>query len=80
MTGAPLPGQAKAKECLPLDYFKAIVREFHPDATDDQVLKILWEYTGYPSFWRSGNPGLECRQQLKAWAEEIQALLRPVQA
>ena len=35
-----------------------IVREYFPDATDQFVDYVLWERTGWPSFWQ-GNP-VEC--------------------
>ncbi len=31
-----------------------IVREFFPDATDDDAGYILWNHTGYPCFWGQG--------------------------
>jgi len=44
--------------------FIAIVREFFPDATEDEAMSILWEYTGFPGFW-AGDPAECVRAQLK---------------
>lgn len=44
--------------------FIATVKEFFPEATDDEAMGILWNYTGYPSFWR-GNPDTCLREQLQ---------------
>jgi len=45
-----------------------IVREYFPDATDDECEFILWEKTGYPCFWNipeDGSTPEECfRHQL----------------
>lgn len=35
-------------------------------ATNDQLDYLLWEYTGFPGFWRSDNPVNECGAQLAA--------------
>lgn len=42
----------------------AIVREYFPDADDGQVGFILWNCTGWPSFW-IGDPVTHLRQQLQ---------------
>jgi hypothetical protein len=31
-----------------------VVREFFPDASDDDCGYLLWNHTGYPSFWGQG--------------------------
>ena len=53
--------------------FKEAVRDYFPDAPDEDVEFILWERTGYPSFWcipRDGNTIEEClRKQLKHLTE-----------
>lgn len=45
-----------------------IAKEQFPDATDDELNFIIWEFTGYPSFWQIGVDGAtpeECfRNQL----------------
>lgn len=41
-----------------------VVKEYFPEATDDEALDILWNYTGYPSFWR-GAPMASLREQLQ---------------
>lgn len=46
-----------------------IVREFFPDATVEEADGILWEYTGFPSFWTTGDPVAEMRAQLARLAE-----------
>lgn len=32
-----------------------LVREYFPDADDDDVENILWNYTGFPGFWSDEN-------------------------
>lgn len=44
--------------------FLGTVKEFFPDASDDEAMSILWNYTGYPSFW-SGEPETCLREQLQ---------------
>jgi hypothetical protein len=41
-----------------------IIREYFPQAEDDEVDFILWNYTGYPGFW-NGNPEQCLRQQVQ---------------
>lgn len=45
----------------------AIVREYVPDATDDQASHILWNFTGYPCFF-DGDPETVLRRQLAEFA------------
>ena len=53
--------------------YKEVVLEYFPDASDEDVEFILWERTGYPSFWRIPRDGaspIEClRKQLKHLTE-----------
>ena len=55
--------------------FKEVVREYFPDASDEDVEFILWERTGYPSFWRipkDGASSIEClRKQLSDYKREV---------
>lgn len=44
--------------------FISVVREFFPNATDEEAMGILWGYTGYPSFY-TGEPLDSCREQLQ---------------
>ena len=40
-----------------------IVLQYFPDATEDDVDRIIWNETGYPAFWRIGLDGsspMEC--------------------
>ena len=50
------------------------VKEYFPDASDDFIDYVVWEKTGFPSFWnipREGNTPEECfRTQLKNFADE----------
>ena len=51
-----------------------IIREYFPDATDEFCEFVLWEKTGYPSFWnipKDGNTPEECfRKQLSDFKDE----------
>lgn len=46
-----------------------LVKSYFPDITDDQADFILWEYTGFPSFWHLTKeyptPISRCRKQLR---------------
>jgi hypothetical protein len=44
--------------------FIATVKEFFPEVSDDEAMGILWNYTGYPSFWH-GDPKGTLREQLQ---------------
>lgn len=57
--------------------FAGIVREVYPGANDKLVNYILWEHTGYPSFWATRSPEEECRQQVKDSAAEIAERMPP---
>lgn len=52
-----------------------IVKEYFPEATDEEANHILWNETGFPCFWRLGEDGATpiecCRKQLKEFKEEI---------
>lgn len=41
-----------------------IAKEYFPQATDEQIDFILWEYTGFPAFW-NGDPETCLRKQLQ---------------
>lgn len=52
-----------------------LVREVFPDATDDEADYILWEHTGFPSFWNIPEEGETpeecCKFQLELLKERI---------
>ena len=49
-----------------------IAREYLPRLADEELDHVIWEYTGFPSFWnipKDGNTPEECfRKQLLAYA------------
>jgi hypothetical protein len=47
-----------------------IVREFFPDADDEEVETILWSETGWPGFW-AGDPETCLRGQLASYRAAI---------
>lgn len=53
-----------------------IVKEFFPNADDELADFILWEETGFPSFWNipeDGNTPEECvRKQLRDLKEDLE--------
>ena len=57
--------------------YRELVREYFPDATDEQTEFILWEKTGYPGFWNigvDGNTPEEClRKQLQNFQNEVES-------
>ena len=52
-----------------------IVRRYFPTATDDEVHYILWEKTGYPTFWNIGKDGATaaecCATQVKRFKDAV---------
>ncbi len=51
--------------------FGEVVREYFPDASDDDVDYILWEKTGYPSFWETDDTEACLRKQLQEFKEKV---------
>lgn len=51
----------------------SIAKEYFPLANEEELNFIIWEYTGYPSFWNIGKDGKtseECfRKQLSEFKE-----------
>lgn len=47
------------------DLAKEVGKEFGKTLNDKQADYLLWNHTGFPSFW-NGNPIEECREQLRA--------------
>lgn len=45
-----------------------LARQYFPNATDDELDYILWEYTGFPSFYRDLD---ELKKQLQEAKEEL---------
>ncbi len=58
--------------------FAEVVREYFPDANDDEVEFILWGKTSFPSFWRIPEDGAspeEClRKQLQEFKDSLKGL------
>lgn len=44
--------------------FLDVAREYFPELSDDELDFILWEYTGFPSFF-DGDTETELRKQLQ---------------
>lgn len=51
--------------------FEEVVREYFPGATDGQVDFILWEKTGFPSFWETDDTEACLRKQLQGFRESV---------
>ena len=53
-----------------------VVREYFPDATDEECERIIWEKTGWPSFWnipKDGQTAEECfRKQLGDFKKDLE--------
>ena len=60
--------------------YSELVREYFPDATDEEVELILWGKTGYPEFWNIGVDGdtpEEClRKQLQDFKNKVEGIKR----
>ena len=50
--------------------YQELVREYFPGADDDYVDYILWEKTGFPSFW-SAKDGATPEQCLRTQLQEL---------
>ena len=53
--------------------FSELVREYFPNATQDEVDYILWEYTGFPCFWETNDTEACLRKQLQEFVDELRA-------
>lgn len=53
-----------SKEILVLKTFEDVARQYFPNVNIHILHDIIWEYTGFPSFW-SGDPETCFRKQLK---------------
>ena len=42
-----------------------VIREVWPKATDDECDFLLWEFTGWPSFWHTDYPDDEIRECMR---------------
>ncbi len=51
--------------------FEEIVKEYFPDATDDEVEYILWEKTGFPCFFETADIEACFRKQLEDLKKEV---------
>jgi len=51
----------------------AIVREFFPSISDDEIGYILWNHTGYPEFWNIPEDGWTASQCLRKQLSEFAA-------
>ena len=51
-----------------------LVREYFPNVSEDKAEYILWNETGFPSFWR-GDPEQSCREQLEDFRKRSQSSL-----
>ena len=56
-----------------------IAREYFPYLNDEALEHIIWEETGYPSFWnipKDGKTPEQCfRKQLKDFADKYETML-----
>mgnify|MGYP001608225562 CR=1 FL=1 len=49
--------------------FGEVVREYFPEATDDDIEHILWGQTGYPCFWETDDTEACLRKRLQEFRE-----------
>lgn len=54
------------------DIAYAIAREFFPDASDDDLVTLLWTHTDYPD-WLGDAPEKELKKQLKEHKKRMEA-------
>jgi len=65
-----MPGEIRGCRAMtPID----IAREYFPDEDEDFLSFVIWEHTGFPSFWNipedGENPDECLRKQLKELSE-----------
>jgi len=46
-----------------LELVRSVASEHGQSVSNDEAYYILWEHTGFPSFWES-DPELDCRRQV----------------
>lgn len=44
-----------------------LVRKVFPEAADDECGWLLWNKTGYPAFWATGNPRRDILHSLRSY-------------
>jgi len=49
----------------------AIVREYFPEANEDDVMYILWNHTGFPEFWNIPQDGWSPDQCLRKQLSQL---------
>jgi hypothetical protein len=54
--------------------FAEVVKEYFPDANDDEVDFILWSETGYPSFWETDDVEVCLRKQLQEFKDRVKGV------
>ena len=47
--------------------FRDLARRVYPDASDEECDYLLWERTGFPAFWRTGNPTRDIAHSLRGF-------------
>lgn len=52
---------------------KEVVREFFPEATDEEIEVILWEQTSFPEFWNIPKDGWTPLQCLRTQLGQLKA-------
>lgn len=48
-----------------------IVRMVFPDASDAECESLLWNRTGFPGFWRTGNPRRDILHSLRRYKRTL---------
>lgn len=56
----------------------AIAREYLPEATEEHISHVLWNYTGFPAFW-AGDPETCLREQLQHYVDCMKAGADPLE-
>ncbi len=54
-----------------------IGRAVFPEASDEWLSDVIWAHTGYPTFWRPGNPVKQMYRQLRRLKRVLDAGHRP---
>lgn len=54
-----------------------VVRKVFPGASDSEADSLLWNHTGYPGFWRTGNPERDILHSLRCLKRTLDSGRQP---
>lgn len=64
------------RKCFPFSPLAA-VRSVFPSVSNDEAGHLLWNHTGWPAFWRTGNAERDIKHSLRQLKRTLDAGKRP---